>query len=72
MHGALSQFRTRYVFAYALFAIKLRLKTNPAKGYFLLFVDLFLLDMVAVRILSTAVDTVKEQMPRILFLFLSE
>ena len=28
--------------------------------------------MVAVRVLSTAVDTVKEQMPKILFLFLSE
>ena len=28
--------------------------------------------MVAVRVLSTAGDTVKEQMPKILFLFLSE
>ena len=28
--------------------------------------------MVAVRVLSTAADTVKEQMPKILFLFLSE
>ena len=28
--------------------------------------------MVAIRVLSTAVDTVKEQMPKILFLFFSE
>ena len=35
-------------------------------------VQLFLLDMVAVRVPSTAVDTVKKQMPKILFLFLSE
>ena len=42
------------------------------KGYGLLFVDLFLLDVVAVRVLSTAVDTVKEQMAKFSFLLLSE
>ena len=40
--------------------------------YFLLFVDLFLSDMIAVRVFSMAVDTLKEQMAKILFLFLSE
>ena len=53
-----------------MLTLKLRLKTNPVKGYFVWFVDLFLLDMVVVRVLSTAVDTVKKQMPKFLFVFL--
>ena len=51
--------------------LKLRLKPNPVKCYFPWFVNLYLLEMVAVCVLSTAVDTVKEQMPKMLFLFLS-
>ena len=55
-----------------LLALKNRLRIISVKGYLFRFANFSLLDIVDVAILSTAVDNLKEEMTKILLLFLSD